>query len=93
MKQAHMIIEDCMRSVHPVYNIKSPMIKRELAKDPQMKDENWDRFLPKFKKKNSKRRNTVWKHEKEEYKPFPPLPQPSKADEMLEAGEYFNERG
>lgn len=89
LKQARRIIEDCMRNVHPVYNIKSLMIKRELAKDPDLKEENWDRFLPKFKKKNIKKKKKDGNKKTKEYSPFPPLPQPSKIDLQLESGEYF----
>lgn len=93
LKQARRIIEDCMKNVHPVYNIKALMIKRELAKDPELKSESWERFLPKFKKKNPKKKKSGIKEErkrrKKEYTPFPPLPQPSKIDLQLESGEYF----
>lgn len=94
LKQARRIIEDCMRNVHPVYNIKTLMIKRELAKDPQLKNENWDRFLPKFKKRNVKKRKSSGPTKtRKEYTPFPPLPTPSKIDLQLESGEYFMNEG
>ena len=52
------------------------MIKRELEKDPLLKNESWERFLPQFKSKNiSKRRQPNKKRIKKPYTPFPP-PQP-----------------
>eukprot|EP00189_Rhodosorus_marinus_P002506 CAMPEP_0113958844 /NCGR_PEP_ID=MMETSP0011_2-20120614/3730_1 /TAXON_ID=101924 /ORGANISM="Rhodosorus marinus" /LENGTH=399 /DNA_ID=CAMNT_0000969921 /DNA_START=131 /DNA_END=1331 /DNA_ORIENTATION=- /assembly_acc=CAM_ASM_000156 len=93
LKQVRRIVEDCMNNVHPVYNIKILMIKRELSRDDELKSENWDRFLPKFKKKNQKQKKTARK-EKKPYTPFPPLPPQSKVDKQLESGEYFlSERG
>lgn len=90
LKQIRKIIIDCMKNIHPVYHIKTLMIKRELAKDPNLASEDWTRFLPTFKKKNtSKRRKPHIISEKKSYTPFPPAPTPSKVDLQLESGEYF----
>ena len=68
------------------------MIKRELAKDPELKNENWERFLPKFEHKNLSKRKQPFKRKdkgKKPYTPFPPPMPESKLDKELASGEYF----
>jgi ribosomal RNA assembly protein len=92
LKEVRRVVDDCMANIHPIYHIKELMIKRELAKDPELKNENWDRFLPHFKKRNlSKRRvpYNVTDKSKKVYTPFPPAQEKSKLDQQIESGEYF----
>lgn len=58
-------------------------------KDPRLKNESWDRFLPTFKSKNVPRKQPKKKVEKKPYTPFPPPQQESKIDRELATGEYF----
>jgi ribosomal RNA assembly protein len=92
LKEVRRVIEDCMANIHPIYHIKELMIKRELAKDPELANESWDRFLPHFKKRNlSKRRvpHKITDKSKKTYTPFPPAQEKSKVDLQIESGEYF----
>ena len=59
------------------------MVKRELAKDPDLKNENWERFLPQYQKKKVKSRKPVSLKKKKEYTPFPPPMPESKVSTIL----------
>src|ERR1700761_3779553 len=92
LKEVRRVVEDCMANIHPIYYIKELMIKRELAKDPELANQSWDRFLPNFKKRTlSKRRvpHVVADKSKKTYTPFPPPREKSKVDLQIESGEYF----
>lgn len=90
LQQVRKVVEDTMKNIHPVYSLKALMLKRELAKNPKLKNENWERYLPKYNSKNiSKRKEPKKKKVKKPYTPFPP-PQPeSKLDKEMASGEYF----
>ncbi|KAL4916959.1 hypothetical protein BDW62DRAFT_185207 [Aspergillus aurantiobrunneus] len=92
LKEVRRIVDDCMANIHPIYHIKELMIKRELAKDPTLAGESWDRFLPNFKKRTLSKRHKPLKvtdKSKKVYTPFPPAPEKSKVDLQIESGEYF----
>ena len=90
IKQVRSLVEDCMKNVHPIYGIKRLMIMKELAKDPLLKNESWERFLPTFSTSTKHVQTKRPKKKKQkEYSPFPPEREPSKLDKELESGEYF----
>ena len=67
-------------------------IKRELAKDPALANEDWSRYLPNFKKRTLSKRRVPFKvadKSAKNYTPFPPAPEKSKVDMQIESGEYF----
>lgn len=89
LKTVRRIVEDCMKNIHPVYHIKELMIKKELAQDETLKNENWERFLPHFKKRNHQRKKVKVVKSSKSKSLFPPEPTPRKEDIMMETGEYF----
>lgn len=61
-------------------------------KDPELKTEDWERFLPHFKKRTLSKRKKPLKitdKSRKPYTPFPPPQEKSKVDLQIESGEYF----
>ena len=88
--EAEKVINDCMNNIHPVYHIKTLMIKRELQKNPELAKENWDRYLPKFKKSVShSKKPKIQKNKKKNNNILPDYPKDTELDRQIESGEYF----
>lgn len=81
-----------MRGCGDTASDRKTRIKRELAKDPALANEDWSRYLPNFKKRTLSKRRQPFKvtdKSKKTYTPFPPAPEKSKVDLQIESGEYF----
>ncbi|GFU76828.1 KRR1 small subunit processome component homolog [Trichonephila clavipes] len=89
LQHVRRLVEETMKNIHPIYNIKALMIKKELAKDPKLKNENWERFLPKYVSKNVQHKQPKKKKVKKDYTPFPPPQLERKVDKLMASGEYF----
>ncbi|KAL7716161.1 KRR-R motif-containing protein 1 [Entamoeba marina] len=85
IKMVRKIVEDCMNNIHPVYNIKALMIRKELMKNENMKSESWSRYVPQYTKKQNvdstkakqlkKKKKDIKKkivERNKKYTPFPP---------------------
>lgn len=90
IKTVRKLVVNCMSNIHPIYEIKRLMIMRELARNPELADKDWSRFLPKFKKKNVKRKKKPKKKDKGPRNPFPPPQTPRKVDLQMLSGEYWD---
>ncbi|KAI5170640.1 ribosomal RNA assembly protein [Nematocida sp. LUAm3] len=89
LKEVRRVSIKAMENIHPIYEIKRLMVKRELEKDPLLKNENWERYLPQYKKTHSKKKQiSSQKTLKMPSKCFPEQ-EPTKKDLQIETGNYF----
>ncbi|KAI4291346.1 ribosomal RNA assembly protein [Pancytospora philotis] len=82
LNEAKHIVIAGFENVHPVFEIKKLIIKRQLEKDNVEGD--WERFMPTFKKTHSKSRG-----KQREVGSMPEEIRPRKEDVERETGEYY----
>ncbi|KAH0788168.1 putative HIV-1 rev-binding protein [Histomonas meleagridis] len=87
LRTVQKVATDCMNNIHPVYHIKTLMVKRDLMKRPELANQDWDRFLPKFKKMNKKKKK--FKRKIRNKNILPDYPKDTEIDRQIESGEYF----
>jgi len=87
--QVMRVVQDTMKNIHPVYLLKALMIKRQLSQDPNLKNEDWSRFIPNFASKNVQRKKPKIKKQKKPYTPFPPAQTERKVDQQIAEGKYY----
>ena len=98
IQKVRTIVNRCMANIHPIYELKKLMVEKEISKNENLKNTQWNRFLPTFKRlkhnKNSKTLNQIKKNlankKKKKYTPWPPEQTPSKIDIAMETGAYWN---
>lgn len=89
LKEVRRVVVRCMENVHPIYEIKRLMVKRELEKDPNLKTENWERYLPQYKKTHQKKRKLLPTKKEKTVNDLVPQQESRKVDKDIESGAYF----
>jgi ribosomal RNA assembly protein len=91
LEDVQRVADDAMRNVHPVLHIQRLMVLRDLRRDPAMASEDWDRFLPKFRKtKRPGKQKKVKREQRTGGIPAPPRPR--KEDIEMETGGFWLKR-
>jgi ribosomal RNA assembly protein len=91
LKAVRLVVEDCFKSIHPIYHIKILLIKKDLYKNPGLTHENWERFISTPIKKINQKNNTTNSCKKTTKNILQPLNRSIKMMQNLESGEYFSQ--
>jgi len=89
LRDVRRVVLKCMENVHPIYELKRLMVIRELEKDPNLKNESWDRYLPQYKKTHSGKAKKGARKENRASTGELPQQEPRKIDREMETGKYF----
>lgn len=87
VRVANKFIFGVMKNIHPAILIKNLIVKSKLDTDPELVNEDWDRYLPPITKTHSKSKKIDKKKKSTPAEPFR-----RKIDADIESGEYFKKK-